>query len=88
MEEKRPKSSLEEQGAYLAGASTRIKQEGEEGYGEKPETKEYTVKPGETLTSIAEDHGVTPQAILQASGLSSAEVVTPGKKLKIPVKKE
>lgn len=87
MDEK-PKSSLEQQGAYLAGAPTRIKQEEGEGYGKKPKTKEYIVKEGETLTSIAEAHGVTPQSILQASGLSSAEVVKPGKKLTIPVKEE
>ncbi len=45
---------------------------------------EYTVKPGDTLEDVAKTFGVTSQQILDASGLTAAEVTT-GKKIKIPM---
>ena len=45
----------------------------------------YTVKSGDTLTSIAKKHGVTVKAIESANGLSTTKIKV-GQKLKLPVK--
>ena len=45
---------------------------------------EYTVKPGDTLEDVAKTFGVTSQQILDANGMSAADVTT-GKKIKIPM---
>ncbi|MCM8769339.1 MAG: LysM peptidoglycan-binding domain-containing protein [Candidatus Omnitrophica bacterium] len=43
----------------------------------------YTVKPGETLTRIAKNHGTTVQQLVELNNLKSKEVKA-GQKLKIP----
>ncbi|MDQ1544525.1 MAG: hypothetical protein QOK08_2163 [Actinomycetota bacterium] len=44
----------------------------------------YTIKSGDTLTSIAKKYGVTVTAILQANGLSSSSIIYAGRTLVIP----
>lgn len=46
--------------------------------------RDYTVRRGDTLSRIAQQHGVTPRSILVASGLLGASEVTPGRRLSIP----
>lgn len=52
----------------------------------KPKTTTYTVKSGDTLSKIANKHGVTVKDIQQANNLKGTNIM-PGQKLKIPVKK-
>jgi LysM repeat protein len=44
----------------------------------------YTIKSGDTVTSIAKKYGVTVTAILQANGLSSSSIIYAGRTLVIP----
>lgn len=44
---------------------------------------QYTIKPGETLEDVAKTFGMTSQQILDANGITAADVVT-GKKITIP----
>jgi len=46
--------------------------------------REYAVKPGETLSRIAADHGVTLGALLQANRIADPNAVYPGQTLLIP----
>lgn len=45
---------------------------------------EYTIKPNDTLEDVAKTFGVTSQQILDANGLTAADITT-GKKIKIPM---
>jgi LysM repeat protein len=45
----------------------------------------YTVKPGDTLSRIAAQYGVTWQAIAQANGLTNANRLMVNQTLRIPV---
>ncbi|MFN9694195.1 MAG: LysM peptidoglycan-binding domain-containing protein [Synechococcaceae cyanobacterium] len=45
---------------------------------------EITVRPGETLSELAERHGVTVERLLKANGLSNANHVEAGRKLILP----
>lgn len=54
---------------------------------EKPSTTTYTVKKGDTLSSIAAKHGTTVSAIQKANGMSKGTTrLSIGQKLKIPQK--
>ncbi|PZE19664.1 LysM peptidoglycan-binding domain-containing protein [Paenibacillus xerothermodurans] len=44
----------------------------------------YTVQPGDTLWAIAARFGTTPQAIMQANGLTDPSRIYPGLRLYIP----
>jgi LysM repeat protein len=44
----------------------------------------YTIKSGDTVTSIAKKYGVTVTAILQANGLSASSIIYAGRTLIIP----
>jgi LysM repeat protein len=44
----------------------------------------YTVRPGDTLSSIAARHGTTVSAIVRANGLASANYIYAGQKLAVP----
>lgn len=44
----------------------------------------YTVKAGDTLTSIARAHGVTVDALVKANGIKDPNKITAGQKLAIP----
>jgi LysM repeat protein len=46
--------------------------------------REYQVKPGETLSRIAANHGVTLGALLQVNRIADPNAVYPGQKLLIP----
>ena len=46
----------------------------------------YTVKKGDTLSSIAKAHGTTWQKLKSLNGLKNANVITVGQKLKVPAK--
>ena len=43
----------------------------------------YTVKPGDTLTSIANDNGVIYQSIVNLNGISNPDLIYPGEVLRI-----
>jgi len=45
----------------------------------------HTVQPGETLSSIARDYGVSYQAILDANGLEDPNLIRVGQELIIPI---
>jgi LysM repeat protein len=44
----------------------------------------YTIRPGDTLFSIAAQYGTTVSAIMQANGLANANYIYPGQQLVIP----
>jgi hypothetical protein len=44
----------------------------------------HTVRPGDTIASIAAHYGTTPQAIVEANGLPDANQIQVGQQLKIP----
>jgi LysM repeat protein len=45
----------------------------------------YTVQPGDTLSKIAGEHGVTIQALAEANGIADVNSIMPGQELTIPV---
>ena len=45
---------------------------------------EYTVQPGQTLTSIARDNNTTPQAIAEANGIVDVNKISVGQILSVP----
>jgi len=48
-------------------------------------TMAYTVKSGDTLDSVAERHGVTPEALMLVNGYSQRDrVLYPGDRLQVP----
>jgi murein DD-endopeptidase MepM/ murein hydrolase activator NlpD len=49
-----------------------------------PEVTTYTIKPQDTLFKVARAHNTTPNAIMQANGLSDIADITPGRTLTIP----
>jgi LysM repeat protein len=44
----------------------------------------YVVKPGDSMTRIAQIHGVSLASLLQANGLSTGSIIRPGQTLSIP----
>ncbi|WP_153394663.1 LysM peptidoglycan-binding domain-containing protein [Ornithinicoccus halotolerans] len=50
--------------------------------------QQVTVRPGETVAGIAQQHGVTVQAIVEANGLADADFVVAGWTLVIPQSSE
>jgi len=54
------------------------------GAGGAPAVTQYTVRRGDTLGTIAQRHGISLRALLQANGLSSRSVIHPGDTLRIP----
>lgn len=46
----------------------------------------YVVVAGDTISAIAQRHGVSVQAVLSANGLSSSSIIYPGQKLAVPGK--
>lgn len=48
------------------------------------ENKTYTVRPGDSLSSIAERYGVTVEAICQANGIENPNLIEAGQVLTIP----
>ena len=44
----------------------------------------YVVKPGDSMTRIAQIHGVSLVSLLQANGMSKNSIIRPGQKLSIP----
>ena len=48
-------------------------------------TRAYTVQSGDTLDSVAERHGVTPEALMLVNGFSQRDrVLYPGDRLQLP----
>ncbi|MCB0575379.1 MAG: LysM peptidoglycan-binding domain-containing protein, partial [Saprospiraceae bacterium] len=45
---------------------------------------EYIVKPGDTMSVIAKQHGMTEEKLADANGLAYGTAVQPGTILKIP----
>jgi len=52
--------------------------------GTMPSVTSYTVRRGDTLGTIAQNHGVSLRSLLQANNLSSRSVIYPGDTLRIP----
>jgi len=50
-------------------------------FSQKKEVEEYTVQPGDNLSSIAKKFGITTETLLLANKLSSNSVIQPGQKL-------
>jgi LysM repeat protein len=49
-----------------------------------PEPVTYTVQPGDNLTRIARDHGVTLEALIEANDIENPNVISVGQVLIIP----
>ncbi len=50
----------------------------------RDETEQYTVQGGDTISTIAEQFGVSSRTILWANNLSDTDFIKPGQSLKIP----
>ena len=50
----------------------------------RPSVRRYLVRPGDSLTAIAQRHGVSMPALARANGLDPAKPLLIGKRLKIP----
>lgn len=48
----------------------------------------YTVKKGDTLSSVARAHGVTVQQLVAENGIQNPDLIVVGQKLRIPAKKQ
>ncbi|MFF8910523.1 LysM peptidoglycan-binding domain-containing protein [Streptomyces olivaceoviridis] len=57
------------------------------GGGSTPSTSTYTVKKGDTLSSIAKAHGTTVAKLVSLNGLKDADHLAVGQKLKLPATK-
>ena len=57
---------------------------------QRPDTKEYTIKAGDTLSEIAEREGTTVKALADMNDIpeSDVDMIRAGETLKIPAKKE
>ncbi len=51
-----------------------------------PDPVTYTIQSGDTLTSIAEKHGITVEALIAANNLANADYISVGQVLIIPTK--
>jgi len=49
-----------------------------------PSAGSYVVAAGDTISAIAQRHGVTTQAVLDTNGLSGASIIYPGQSIAIP----
>ncbi len=49
-----------------------------------PANAQYVVKPGETLSEIADRYGVSVQRLMQLNGLTNANLVEAGQRLRLP----
>lgn len=45
----------------------------------------YTVKPGDTLSKIAGQYGITIQALAELNGITDVNTIKPGQELLIPI---
>jgi LysM repeat protein len=45
----------------------------------------YTVQPGDYLSVIAENHGVSQDALMAANGISNPNLIFAGQELRVPV---
>jgi LysM repeat protein len=59
----------------------------DEGTGTQSGTGTYTVRRGDTLTSIAKAHGTTPAKLTSLNSLKDPDKLVPGQTLKVPAKK-
>jgi peptidoglycan hydrolase-like protein with peptidoglycan-binding domain len=51
----------------------------------RPKLRRYVVRPGDSLTAIADRHGTTVRALARVNGIDPARVLLIGKPLRIPV---
>lgn len=58
--------------------------DGSPGISTRTETVQYTVQNGDTISTIAQQFGVTSRTVLQANGLSATDFIKPSQVLKIP----
>lgn len=54
------------------------------GRASSPSATEYTVRRGDTLSRIAENHGISLRSLLQTNELSSRSIIHPGDQILIP----
>jgi LysM repeat protein len=54
----------------------------------RTEMVEYVVEEGDTLSGIADDHGVSPGAIVETNGLPNPDAIFAGQTLMIPAPSE
>jgi len=51
----------------------------------QPTQKLYTIQDGDTVSKIAEDHGIPVDVLVQANGITDVHSIRPGEELLIPI---
>ncbi|MBA3348621.1 MAG: peptidoglycan-binding protein [Actinobacteria bacterium] len=68
----------------VAGAQTLASLEGNTAPAQ-PDVRRYLVRPGDSLTAIAQQHGVAMRSLARANGIDPAKPLLIGTRLKVPV---
>lgn len=67
-----------------AGAASELAGGGGDDGGDSDDSRTYTVKPGDTLSSIAQELGTTVEALVEANDITNPDVIDIGQRLKVP----
>jgi murein DD-endopeptidase MepM/ murein hydrolase activator NlpD len=79
-----PELAFVQQSSIMSSSPTSEEEAKNAGISQKHETVDYTVQPGDRLSFIASDYGVTISSILWANNIKDADSIKPGQLIKIP----
>lgn len=74
------------QGGKFVKKNSSDSESGEKGKDKKKGILKYTIKKGDTLSELAEEHGTTVEALMKANpGIKDADLIITGENLNIPI---